>query len=296
MTGCRFAFTTLTLLLLIQGSRALADTESLITTERVSDRVLALRVGVTYFDQIVALSSRDGLVVIDTGISPSLTMEYRRIIEREFGRNDFAYVINTHHHSDHTFGNQVFSDARIVGHHLCPDGMRQEKKAIPDKITSRRARVSEFREQLSALDPDSPQGRQLRSGIHFLAKSCDDLESGIVLTPPSMTFSDRMTIYMGDLTLRLTFFGTGFHTDNDILVHVPEEGLLFTGDLFSFSSEVSTRLPEGDLSRWIDVLEEILQDEKGVRRVVTSHFGIFPRERLTAKLRELKSLKKNAGP
>jgi glyoxylase-like metal-dependent hydrolase (beta-lactamase superfamily II) len=269
--------------------QAQADGEALIEVERLSDRALALRVGVTYFDQIVAIASSRGLVVIDAGISPSITEEYRKIIEREFGRKDFAYVINTHHHSDHTSGNQTFADAVIIGHELCGDAMRQEGTRIADKIAKRKAKVDELEDQLGSLEPGSDQARQVRSTIYFLAKAYEDLEGDFALTPPSMTFSDRMTLNMGDLTLKLIFFGKGLHTDNDIVVHIPEEGLLFTGDLFPFPpGRTPAASPEEDLPRWIDVLEEVLQDESEVRQVITSHFGILPWERLSTLLNELR--------
>jgi glyoxylase-like metal-dependent hydrolase (beta-lactamase superfamily II) len=121
------------------------------------------------------------------------------------------------------------------------------------------------------------------------------MESDFVLTPPSVTFSDRMTLNMGDLTLKLVFFGKGLHTDNDIVILIPEEGLLFTGDLLSPTERTPTVSAEDNLPRWIDVLEEILQNEREVRQVVTSHFGILPRERLTKMLDGLTGLKRKTG-
>ena len=107
-----------------------------IYTERYSDRVLIVHSGKIYFDQVICLASSKGLIMIDTGIAPSRTAEYRKIIEREFGRSDFIYVINTHFHFDHTSGNQVFRDAVIIGHESTPPiGCNNLKQS--DKISWR---------------------------------------------------------------------------------------------------------------------------------------------------------------
>ena len=60
--------------------------------------------------------SRDGLVVVDTPMFPSEARAMRAAIIDELGRSDFLYLINTHHHWDHTMGNQFFREATIVGH------------------------------------------------------------------------------------------------------------------------------------------------------------------------------------
>jgi glyoxylase-like metal-dependent hydrolase (beta-lactamase superfamily II) len=239
------------------------DAESLISLERLSDRVLLVRTGVTYFDQVVAIASTKGIVVIDAGISPSLTAKYRKLIVREFGRDDFAYVINTHHHSDHTFGNQVFADTVIIGHDRCASGMRKEED-----------------DDLRSLDPESEQGRQLQGSTYFLTESCDDMEAGLTLTPPSVSFNDRMTLDMGDLTLKLIYFGKGLHTESDIVVQLPDEEILFTGDLFSPAVKGCAVSADAAVSRWIEVLDGILHDQNEVRHVVTGHFGVLPRAHL----------------
>ena len=58
------------------------------------------------------------------------------------------------------------------------------------------------------------------------------LESGDALTFPTKTFEDSLTLDMGNMTLELYAAG-GTHTASDIFVFVPEEGLLFTGDMMA---------------------------------------------------------------
>ena len=84
--------------------------------ERISDRVLlAYWVG-TGRCNITAIQSEKGLVVVDTEMSPRIMAPIKDRIEKEFGRSDWAYVINTHAHIHHASGNSLFKDAVIVGH------------------------------------------------------------------------------------------------------------------------------------------------------------------------------------
>ena len=76
----------LCLALYLFGSVASAFDEVPIEYERLTDRVLLVKCGKVYTDQVIAIAAQKGIVVIDTGKAPSLAAEYRKVIEREFGR------------------------------------------------------------------------------------------------------------------------------------------------------------------------------------------------------------------
>ena len=94
-------------IILISGLPALAQTEELelINSYRLSDRILIVGTGEMQMDMVAAVNTEKGIVIIDSGMSTSLTAKHKAIIEKEFGRSDFKYVINTHHHDDHINGN-----------------------------------------------------------------------------------------------------------------------------------------------------------------------------------------------
>jgi glyoxylase-like metal-dependent hydrolase (beta-lactamase superfamily II) len=260
-----------------------ADTAEVpVTLERLTPRVLLVRSGDVYPDQIAVLVARRGLVVVDTGISPTLTQRYRAAVEAELGRSDFAYVINTHHHFDHTNGNQVFAGAAIVAHENAPAAMRAFARDVEGFVTARRARYERRAALAKGLAPGSKMAGRLRDLVHMSRHACDDLESRFRLTLPSLTFTDRLTLHLGDLTLRLYHFGKGLHTDNDVVVHVPEEGLVFTGDLLRAHGTLSAVTGAGELDRWVDTLASVIADPATVQHVVTIHAGVLGPERLVS--------------
>lgn len=238
-----------------------------ITVERLSERVLVLNTADNYVN--VVLASSQGLVLVDSAVSRHVAAALRETIERELGRNDFIYVINTHHHYDHTNGNQAFPEAVIVGHERCVDSMRRFEAEKEEFIADRRERAAALESRLATLETDSEEAEQIRETLFFTNLSLEGLEDGFVVTPPEMTFSDQMTIDLGDITLQLIYFGRA-HTDNDILIYVPEEGVLMVGDLF-----LKSRLPffyeENDTPRWLASLSLVLDGEGPLEHVIPGH-------------------------
>ncbi|MGW8268097.1 MAG: MBL fold metallo-hydrolase [Longimicrobiales bacterium] len=200
-----------------------------------------------------------GLVVIDTGLSPTTVRRQREWIEGELGRSDFRYLINTHMHNDHAFANEVFPEAAVVGPASSVASLEQEVARIPELLGRLNAGRGRFEEWAASTSPDEAEGKEAREGVAAFAVGVADLERGIQPRPPTLTFHNRHTLDMGDVHLDLSTF-TGLHSDSDILILVEEEGVIFTGDAFwggqlpTFSFERREEV-EGLLANWKAALE-----------------------------------------
>jgi len=134
-------------------------------------------------------------VVIDTMATPEETHEMREFIERDLGL-PVRYVINTHYHADHTWGNCFFPGATIVSHALCRTMMLE--KGIPSLETARK---------------QNPALKQVK----------------IVL--PHLTFENGdMNLRVGKKSLILS--QAMGHSNDGISVLVEEDRILFAGDAF----------------------------------------------------------------
>ena len=240
--------------------------------------------GGTYGDTMLALNSEKGLVVVDTGTTTTLTEAYRAKIEEVFGRTDFAYVVNTHYHYDHTVGNPVFPEATVVGHELTRSRLFDWYADLEAFVARQRGRVEGWRSAAEGLDPEDPRLQRLRDIEFSYGQMCADLEGEFDLHPPTITFADRMNLELGDLTLRLHAYGPGTHTGDDILVHIPEIGVVATGDLFhhDYVRFVNRLEPGIDIDHKVAVLDAILTDE-GLQHVVPVHSRIMTRDELAAR-------------
>lgn len=86
-----------------------------------------------------AVLTKEGVVLIDTLFYPEETQAVKSFLEDRLDLR-VTYLINTHYHADHTMGNYLFPQARIVGHQLCyellnsrgREGLAQMKEQTPE--------------------------------------------------------------------------------------------------------------------------------------------------------------------
>jgi len=165
----------------------------------IGDRVFTKRY--RFYDQQIglALGGRDVLVV-DTRSSAGQAREIADDI-RELTHDPVTIVVDTHWHHDHAFGNHVFRPATIWGHERTAEVL-----ACSAYPTESMARFAEQNPDLAA-----------------------DVEA-TVIDPPDRIFSEHARFRVGDRLVELRFLGRG-HTDADIVVEVPDAGVIFVGDL-----------------------------------------------------------------
>lgn len=163
--------------------------------ERVSENVYWFQSDV--YAQVTAgvIVGPQWAVVIDTLALPEETLSMREFVEHELGV-PVRYVINTHYHADHSWGNCFFPGATIIAHNRCRELLIE--RGIPSLESARK---------------QNPALRQVK----------------IIL--PHMTFTQgSMTLRVGKKNLTLTAaFG---HSDDGISVLVEEDRVLFAGDAF----------------------------------------------------------------
>tara|TARA_B100001971_G_C18209154_1_gene549519 strand:+ start:565 stop:1368 length:804 start_codon:yes stop_codon:yes gene_type:complete len=162
----------------------------------------------------------DGLIFVDTTLFPRTTREAVSSA-RAISKKPFSYLVNTHYHSDHTFGNQEFS-CPIVAHRLCSSLMRNR---LPEEL---RTRIETFpKESKSRLEE-------------------------VKLTYPSQDFDEEITL---DDTHNTTLVHMGGHTPDSLVVALPDEGVIFAGDLLFVGYHPF--LIDAEIESWLTGLEKL---------------------------------------
>ncbi|MFF9621180.1 MBL fold metallo-hydrolase [Streptomyces griseosporeus] len=142
------------------------------------------------------LAGRRGTALVDSAATEARARALRAAALAH-GPGEPRTVLTTHHHGDHTFGNAVAAPhATVIGHELA------------------RTEMAERGEALKLVWPDTDWG---------------DL-GGIERSLPTVTFTDRLTVYVDDLAVELIHVGPA-HTSNDVVVWLPEQRVLFAGDV-----------------------------------------------------------------
>ena len=145
-------------------------------------------------------------------------------------------LVNTHANGDHCYGNELVRDARIIA----STASAEEMSAVTPTIMAA---------LLKGADELGEAGRFLRQA--FGAFEFD----GITLTPPTETFDGRLDLQVGDRRVELLEVGPA-HTRGDVLIHVPDAGVIFTGDILFI--EGTPIMWEGPVANWIEACEKIV--------------------------------------
>ena len=168
----------------------------------------------------IFLITRDGVVVVDTRVTPN---EAEKVLVEIRKQTNLAivYTINTHYHGDHTFGNQIFqSSGPIIAH----ENVRR------------------------SLSGDSGKDH-LES---FKSRNIHELDKTVV-TLPTIVFKDEMEIFLGGYSLRLIHVRG--HTDGDLFIYIKELKTLITGDLV-----VHKKIPDTSdayIEDWISAMNKL---------------------------------------
>lgn len=251
--------------------------ESFIKTEKLNNKTILIRLG---YDAVTAISTKKGIVVIDAGISTGLTEKYRKIIENKFKRNDFAYVINTHGHIDHSGGNSVFEGAVIAGHINCIDEISKQWKD-PEKVKTALLKiVNDYDRELADLAPGTTEWNNVFCQKARNQYAYNDVLNDRIVTKPNLTFRDSLNIDMGDEIINLFYFGRA-HSESDILVHIPSEKILMTGDLFSRYGRASIPSENSKYAMdWMHAVYWIENRWSDIEIIISGHGEILTKEDL----------------
>lgn len=247
----------------------------LVDVEKVSDRVLVLNFKTTGISNLVAVKSQKGLVMIDTEVTPGVMRPIKKEIERQFQRDDWAYVVNTHAHMHHAGGNFLFKKAKIVGHDNLAADMQwliDYQKNEEDKKRFSEHAENTIKDSRAKLEKaGSEEKEKIEGDIEFWKLLRQDVQAGFEVVKPTMTFSDRCTLDLGDIQMELIYFGKG-HSDSDIIIHIPEEKVLVTsGVCYGRLQGINGEVTLADIERSIAVLEEFIDDEVELKRIVPAH-------------------------
>lgn len=268
---------------LLAAAGGTAPVDLPIEVDRLTPRaVVASYVGVN----VVAVTAERGVIVVDSHLSPTIMSTVLAACEGELGRDDWTWLVNTHGHRDHTRGNQAVVGATRMGHKRCAEYVEGFDAGKRLTLWRREHDLVRMRSELADTTDTSRDRSRLTERIRAQEIILDDLHHRFVPTPPEETFEDRARIDGGDVTAELIFCGAA-HTDHDIFVFVPEEGLLLTGDIFCSGNSLCfgvNALTDGD--RLLGVVDEILERAPTELVIVPGHGDAMNRDDLV-RLRDI---------
>ena len=173
----------------------------------------------------------DAVMVIDTQATPAMAQDVIRRI-REVTDKPIKYVVLSHYHAVRVLGASAYAPEHIIASHDTLDLIRERGEQ----------------------DKASEIGRFPR-----LFNNVESVPPG--LTWPTLTFTGKLTLWLGKLEVQLLQLGRG-HTKGDTVVWLPQDKVLFSGDLVEF--DATPYAGDAYFSDWPQTLDQLaaLQPEK----------------------------------
>ena len=195
------------------------------------------------------------VLLVDSHVSPAaatvLLDELKAVTNKPV-----RYVVNMHFHFDHTHGNQIYpAGVEIIGHEQTREalasGASQRGRGYDRFVNTLPQQIAALRAQLDTATVAATRAdleRRIRIQENYRAAT-----AAVRPVPPNVAFDSRLTLYRGGREIRLMFFGRG-HTTGDIVVFLPRERVLITGDLLTAGLSY---MGDAFVPDWIETLERL---------------------------------------
>lgn len=227
----------------------------------------------------------DASLLVDSkfaSLSPLLREEAEGL-----GAAPLKYLVNTHHHADHSGGNQAFGEGvEIVAYGPATERIRGQHERYLGQLRGAANQVAQ------AGGTEAQRARALE-----LAEPFVESPPAAGAWVPTRTLRDpSTTLQLGGLSVELRHMGLNAHTDNDLVVFVPERNVLHTGDLV-FHGLHPFFDPSANCSciGWIATLSKLMGMCDGETAVVPGHGAMGDRRVIEGQIAYLAQLHEAVG-
>lgn len=198
----------------------------------------------------------DQTIVFDTFNTPQAAEDLKRAVEKETA-SPIIWVVNSHYHGDHIRGNQIFKESTIISSQITYEKMRD---IHPERIEKQKQDIKGLTNYIHSLKEQFSRNRDREMGqkISFLSEVESSLPI-LELTLPQQTFKEEVTFYGTKRSAKLFTLGGG-HSYCDAMLFIPEEKILFMGDLL-FVQNHPTFFEESNPEWWVRILKNITELE-----------------------------------
>src|SRR5713101_5637749 len=202
---------------------------------------------------------KEACLVVDTGFHSRTAEELLSVVRKHSPKR--LYVMNTHYHSDHVFGNSPFADAgaTVIAQANCRQSMLDQSEKLLEKYRNRNKRLA---------------GLLRRVQVKY----------------PSLTFQKNLTLHLdAETTVDIVHPVAVAHTNGDSVAVCREDGIVFAGDIFW--NRYHPNLEDARISGQIQALQWIVKTKP--RKIIPGHGRVAISADVRIAIRYLREVEKN---
>ena len=202
---------------------------------------------------------REACLIVDTGFHLRTADQLLSAVRKHSPKR--LYVLSTHYHSDHVFGNLPFTEAgaSIIAHENCRRSMLDQSEGLLNKYRKRNKRLAELLRRVQ-------------------------------VSYPSVAFRNNLTLHLDEeTTVDIVHPVAVAHTNGDSVAVCREDGTVFAGDIFW--NRYHPNLEDAQIKGQIQALQWILKTKP--RRIVPGHGRIASPDDVRTAIRYLRELEKS---
>lgn len=192
------------------------------------------------------------VIVFDTFNTQQASQDLKHLAE-SITNHPVTWVINSHWHGDHIRGNQTFKDRMIIS---SESTYKRMKEIHPSRFAAQKNDIDGLTNYIQSLKDQLIQNKdtQLPYQINFLNEIKNSLPT-LELVLPNQTFIDKIAFHGKKQSAKLFTLGGG-HSSCDTMLYIPDEKVIFMGDLLFVNSH-PTFFEESDLGHWTNMLKKV---------------------------------------
>ncbi|MEM7482528.1 MAG: MBL fold metallo-hydrolase [Acidobacteriota bacterium] len=254
----------------------LAEEEPLLTIEKLTDGVFAFlpteeaQAAWRAISNSGAVVLDDGVLVFDSHWTPAHVEAARALLK---GHTDLPirYAVLSHHHGDHSGGAWAYAgrayaggEVEIISHHANRELLENDLETTPEELP---AQIEQQHKMLESIE-DPAQRERMLTAVRYSEELLARIASDAVPPLATLTFEKSVVLHRGR-PVEIHFLGRG-HTRGDAILFLPEEKIVFLGDLLFHRT--LPNLNDGFSKEWIATLEKVLELEPAT--VVPGHGAV----------------------
>lgn len=229
--------------------------------EKVTDRV---------YGSVNPAGGNAGMVLLETQVVviDSQFLSQAKVLRQEIERTTpkkVRFLLLTHSHSDHVFGNEIFRDCEIVAH--------RSLKARMEELLATTWSKESLEKQISELKKTDPERASRFEGVQ--------------ITLPTRVFDEDFRITENGLEVVMKHVGG--HTRDSSVVYFPDEEVLFSGDLVFAESFPYGGDPTADPDEWLQALNDIMK--MPVKTIVPGHGPVCDKREVQTYIKFIEGVK-----